>query len=119
MPTTIARPRPTANSVNPLTQPVKARQFLNEALDRDWSGALTRGHDSGSAPYATVIVRDAAGTEMRLTWHTRATGTYRLFSAMRRTPRKDWHDVTLKEAQAALSASRAAGSTFTTPPLAD
>lgn len=106
--------RPTAST---LKQPVKARQFLTDALDQDWSGALARGTDSGGAPFVTVRALDASGTELRLTWHTRGTGTYRLFSAMRQTKTRKWHDITLKEAQETLREGLASGSVYPPAPV--
>lgn len=105
--------RPTAST---LKQPVKARQFLTDALDQDWSGSLARGQDSGGAPFVSVRVMDASGTEMRLTWHTRGTGTYRLFSAMRQLRGRSWHDITLKQAQETLRESLASGAVYPPAP---
>lgn len=106
--------RPTALSANPLRKPVKARQFLNEALDQGWSGIYQTGADTGGSPYVTVTVALLHGPELRLTWHTRGTGTYRLTSALRKTPTRAWHDITLREARATLTESSPEAKT--TPP---
>ncbi|WP_435113850.1 hypothetical protein [Nocardiopsis synnemataformans] len=64
---------------------------------------VEHGIDNGGAPYVTVrIVWKREGqdvpVEIRATWHTRTTGTYRLSSAIARWERQDWHDISITKA---------------------
>lgn len=76
--------------------------FLLHAIDNGWAVAWQPGTDSGDAPYVTVrAVHD--DVEVRLTWHTRTTGTYRLFTAMHKRKHL-WVDTTLRAATALVTA---------------
>lgn len=87
--------------------PTRARALLDAAIDHGWAAAWQPGFDTSGAPFVTVraVHRNtgaAADTEIRVTWHTRATGTYRLFSAIAREPGRNWHDITLTQAEAII-----------------
>lgn len=86
-------------------QAPKAWALLTEAVAAGWGAAWVPGEDASGAPYVTVKLARGLD-EMRLTWHTRrpdgTVSTPRLFSAMRRNHRRDWHDITLKDAREAL-----------------
>lgn len=58
-----------------------ARALLDLAITYDWPVAWLPSVDSGGNPYVTVRGRHPDGRAFEATWHTRATGTYRLFSA--------------------------------------
>ena len=86
-----------------------SRAFLETALDHGWSAAYQRGKDSGGSPYITIEASrpngDKRGTIARLTvtWHTRDTGTYRLFGCMTAAHGSDWRDRSLKAATTFLT----------------
>lgn len=82
--------------------PTRARALLDAAIDHGWAVAWQPGSDTSGAPFVTVRAVDT-DTEIRVTWHTRATGTYRLFSAIAREPgSRGWRDVTLTQAEAII-----------------
>lgn len=85
----------------PADVPRRMSQVLDTLDEHGWRVALTNGMDSGGHRfYALAAVRvHPASSELRMTWHTRATGgrTYRLFSAM-----YGRRDVTVKEAEAII-----------------
>lgn len=58
-------------------KPTAAAQFAAHAIEHGWAVQAIPGTDTGSSPFITVLaIRDSERLE--LTWHTRATGTYRL-----------------------------------------
>jgi hypothetical protein len=60
-----------------------AREFLLQAIDSGWNASLVHGSDTGANPFVTVTAqRAAAPYRVAVTWHTRETGTYRVFNAM-------------------------------------
>lgn len=73
--------------------PKKLTEIVAIALERGRSYSVIHGTDTGDNPFVALTV-GWDGHEVRMTWHTRSTGTYRLFSAIVRTPTRDWHDVT-------------------------
>lgn len=77
-----------------VTIPKKAFGLVATAAEHRWDTAITHGTDTGDNPYLTVRGLNRSGGEFRTTWHTRGTGTYRLFSSMVRT-RGTWQDRTL------------------------
>lgn len=78
--------------------PVKCKSLVDLLAENDWSFALVHGSDTGAADYVTIeAVRDMR--KIIVTWHTRATGTYRLFSCM-----LDKRDVTLTKAMEVVTA---------------
>lgn len=62
-----------------MTEPTAARQFATDAINADWNVLVQHSTDTGENPFVSI---DAikSGRHLRLTWHTRDTGTYRLFS---------------------------------------
>ncbi len=80
-----------------------ASALLLEAVDNGWSASLVHGVDTGGSPYVHVEARrEQAPYRVIVTWHTRETGTYRLFSAMVGQGRGT-HDVSLAKAHEALT----------------
>ena len=75
-----------------------AREFLDFAIDHGASVMWQRSEDTGGNPYVTITVL-INGWKLEATWHTRETGTYRLFSLIARGPNRGWHDVTLAKAR--------------------
>lgn len=65
--------------------PVAARTLAHDAIDAGWSVAYNLGVDTGMNQFVTVEAsRPAAGEDsdpsyFRVTWHTRGTGTFRMF----------------------------------------
>lgn len=63
------------------TYPNKLHDVVNGLLDYGWSFLVQHGKDTGDSPFISVEAKRDNET-VRITWHTRATGTYRLFSCM-------------------------------------
>lgn len=62
-------------------KPIAAAQFAAQAIEHGWAVQVVHGTDTGNSPFITVLaIRDSERLE--LTWHTRATGTYRFMSAI-------------------------------------
>ena len=72
-------------------------QAVDAALAAGRAFIVNHGTDSGDSPFVSLTVKWPLH-EVRLTWHTRDTGTYRLFSAMAKTDARNWHDVTMAKA---------------------
>ena len=64
-----------------MTAPTKCRELIESLTDNDWSFVLKHGVDTGESPFISI---EALRGDDRIwvTWHTRATGTYRLFSCL-------------------------------------
>lgn len=73
----------------------KARDLAIAAINAGWSVAFKRNVDSGNSPFVTVEAIRTGGY-FCVTWHTRDTGTYRLFHATFGETRYKAHDVSLK-----------------------
>ncbi len=74
--------------------PLKCRELIIELMDAGWSFVVQHGKDTGDHPFISIEAQKAKGGEtIRVTWHTRATGTYRLFTCM-----VNKRDVTLTKA---------------------
>lgn len=85
------------------TQPAlhaASREFLTLALDHGWSASYVHDEDTAGNPHITVTARGDKGEAVRVTWHTRKTGTYRLFNVLTRGPVGGWRDGTLTSAKA-------------------
>ena len=80
--------------------PLKCRELVITLMDGGWSFMVNHGKDTGDHPFISVEARRGHGHVM-VTWHTRATGTYRLFSCM-----VNKRDVSLTKAMVAVSAER-------------
>lgn len=80
--------------------PKKLSNVINELLDHGWSFVLQHGTDTGEHPFISVEAKKTKdGETIRITWHTRTTGTYRLFSCM-----VNKRDVTLTKALETITA---------------
>jgi len=67
--------------MNGTTYPAKLTEVINGLTDYGWSFVLNHGKDTGEHPY--IAIEGGRGNEhVMVTWHTRATGTYRLFTCM-------------------------------------
>lgn len=64
-----------------LTYPAKLADVVTGLLDYGWSFVVQHGKDTGDHPFISIEGRRDMQHVM-ITWHTRATGTYRLFSCM-------------------------------------
>ena len=87
--------------------PKTAADLLAVARANGWRTAVGHAEDSGGSPYATVEIGRKVNDEVwhyKLCWHTRGTGTYRLFTKLSRTPDAPyWHDApSLKAIRATL-----------------
>ena len=83
-----------------LTYPAKLADVVTELLDYGWSFVLQHGKDTGDSPFISIEAkRSKDGDTIRITWHTRATGTYRLFSCM-----VNKRDATLTKARETITA---------------
>lgn len=76
--------------------PKAARSLVEYADWAGWRHAVADGVDTGGSPFVTVALRHPeSGHAFRITWHTRNTGTYRLFSKSERPAGKGvWRDAT-------------------------
>lgn len=88
--------------------PVRMRDLVRAAQAAGWAVLVGHAQDSGGSPYLTVTAVDTMeperlGLEVKATWHTRATGTYRLFSCLLFRPYRGWVDVTVTRAIEAVS----------------
>lgn len=61
--------------------PPKCRGLVADLTDGGWSFMVNHGTDTGDNPYIAIEARRGKDSIM-ITWHTRATGTYRLFTCM-------------------------------------
>lgn len=85
-----------------------ARELLLLAIDNGWSAGLKHQTDSAQNPYVTVTaVRPEQPKRVEVTWHTRKTGTYRLFTCLVGAG-VSAHDTTLQGARQALEEEAAA-----------
>ena len=93
------------------TPPRALSEMIAAALTHKRHFKVEHGEDSGGSPFVTfraVWMPDGCDirTDIRLTWHTRDTGTYRLFSATAAGYYRAAHDTTAKKALALLSGDR-------------
>ena len=61
--------------------PAKCQDLVKRLTDGGWSFVLNHGKDTGNSPFVTVEGR-RGDDHLMVTWHTRATGTYRLFTCL-------------------------------------
>jgi hypothetical protein len=65
------------------TLPAAAQSLLDLATSKGWLTACVYDSDSGGSPFVQVALHHPETHEQfTMTWHTRATGTYRLFSKL-------------------------------------
>ena len=82
------------------THPAKLADVVTELLDYGWSFVVQHGKDTGEYPFISIEAKKSKdGTTVRISWHTRATSTYRLFSCM-----VNKRDVTLTKARETITA---------------
>lgn len=82
------------------THPAKLADVVTELLDHGWSFLVQHGKGTGEHPFISIEAKKSKdGDTVRITWHTRATGTYRLFSCM-----VNKRDVTLTKARETITA---------------
>ena len=80
--------------------PAKCRELIDALLDNGWSVLVQHGKDTGDSPFVSIeAAKSTDGPKLRATWHTRGTGTYRLFSCM-----VNKRDDTLTKAMEAVAA---------------
>lgn len=60
-----------------LTYPAKLKEVVGALTDYGWSFAVNHGIDTGDHPFISTEGRRGKDHVM-ITWHTRATGTYRM-----------------------------------------
>jgi len=82
--------------------PAKCTELVSALLAGGWSFVVLHGKDAGDSPFISIEARRGLKEVIRITWHTRATGTYRLFSCM-----VNKRDVTLTKAMEAVRADEA------------
>lgn len=86
--------------MNDCTYPKKLADVVTGLLGHGWSFVLQHGTDTGDSPFISIEAKKTKdGETIRITWHTRATGTYRLFSCM-----VNKRDVTLAKAMETITA---------------
>jgi hypothetical protein len=61
--------------------PARCKDLVAELTDCGWSFVLNHGKDTGENPYINIEAR-RGDQHIYVTWHTRATGTYRLFTCL-------------------------------------
>ena len=81
-----------------MSVPAKCKELIGLLVDGGWSFVLNHGEDTGGSPFVTIEARRPSDhprgfDHLMITWHTRNTGTYRLFSCM-----LNRRDVPLKKA---------------------
>ena len=77
----------------------KAMRALASALEAArWRIEVGAGSDDLGNPFLTVESQDPAEScnAVRVVWHTRDSGTYRLFSCLLMRPYRGWQHATLK-----------------------
>lgn len=81
--------------------PTKLNALVEAALTAGRPFIVNHGEDTGGSPFVSITVKWPQH-EVRATWHTRNTGTYRLFSALATLPNQGWHDITATRALALI-----------------
>ena len=80
------------------TYPKKLSEVVTALLDYGWSFQVVHNKDTGEHPYISIEAR-RENQHIMITWHTRAAGTYRIFTCM-----VNKRDVTLTKALEAVAA---------------
>lgn len=78
--------------------PAGLKKAVDAALKHGRPFIVNHGMDSGDSPFVALTVKWDELYEVRLTWHTRDTGSYRLFSTLVRTATRNWHWVSMSAA---------------------
>lgn len=77
--------------------PEKARPLIEQMLESGWSFVVNHGTDTGGCAFVSIEGK-RGNSGVKCAWHTRDTGTYRLFTCIASTPGTRWGDVTLRRA---------------------
>jgi len=77
--------------------PDKCKELIGAYADNGWSFVVQHGKDTGDSPFISTEAR-RGDDHVMVTWHTRATGTYRLFTCV-----VNRRDVTLTKAMEAVA----------------
>jgi hypothetical protein len=80
------------------TYPKRLNEVVTSLVDYGWSFVVQHNKDTGDHPYIGIEARRDTQHVM-ITWHTRATGTYRIFTCM-----VNKRDTSLAKALAAVTA---------------
>lgn len=81
-----------------------ARELLLLCADEGWAATIGHGEDTGGSPFVTIrAARHDPDGYIDVTWHTRATGAYRLFHCLVGRSRSSVRDAPLKAAKALVS----------------
>lgn len=81
-----------------LTYPAKLKEVVAGLVDYGWSFVVQHSKDTGDHPFIAIEAR-RGNDHVMVTWHTRATGTYRLFTCL-----VNRRDVTLTRAMGVVTA---------------
>ena len=85
--------------------PVAAAELIGLAYDGQWSFLLQHNVDSGGAPYVNFKAKRGLTESVEVSWHTRQTGTYRLFDCASGINRGR-HTISLTKARELLAAEQ-------------
>lgn len=85
--------------------PKGMRDLVTDLESACWRVQVGSGVDTGDNPWLTVEAVDPTApiNSVRVTWHTRGTGTYRLFTCIFRRPYRGWADSSLRQVRAFVS----------------
>jgi len=86
----------------------KARDLVISAMDNGWSVVYRPNVDTGGSPFVTVEA-SRGDQYFSATWHTRNTGTYRLFNVALGRSRHNARDATLTQVIAAVESENPCG----------
>lgn len=91
----------------PALWPKAMRGLVDDLRAAGWLFGVEHGEDTGGAPWLCVRAAHAPTERgIRVTWHTRGTGTYRLFSAMLSRPYRGWSDRSVSALRAEIRGAR-------------
>jgi hypothetical protein len=84
--------------------PARMRELVRALQAAGWVVAVDHHEDSGGSPFLSVraVERDGGERKLQGCWHTRGTGTYRLFSMLLFRPYQGWHHLTVRAVLAAV-----------------
>jgi hypothetical protein len=78
--------------------PTKCKELVAALAENMWTFQVIHNKDTGNGPFVSVEAR-RDNDHLMMTWHTRGTGTYRLFSCM-----ANKRDLTLTKAMEKVAA---------------
>lgn len=96
------------NTADPFVPPKALAALIDAALAHRRSFIVQHGVDTGDSPFVSFKAQWLpegcdVPTKVTMSWHTRNTGTYRLFSAIARGYYRSWQDITAKKALALVT----------------